>query len=199
MQVNCIIEDIKRKVSIQTGRGYYASMWAGEDESFIGFKHNDEIYIISAKNKLRKENELLYNTATKTTSKRESITSDGGSVRKNTTEWHWEDVTNIPELMSIVAHKLQCTMDDIEIVEITVVSSNKLADSHAKWKRFGYLPYISNACIYDMNDNRYRIYSPCPWPLPKHVLDRCKITKINKYQTEEIVESQVGYSTVEMI
>jgi hypothetical protein len=180
MKVKDVIGEKEKQVSSQTGRGYYDYI---KCEKVMGFRHDGQIYILSARLSVDYEHTKVYDTATDKLYMRKTLCVDnngGLSVKEN--HWRTKSVTDIDVIRKIVADKLG--KGDIEIVGIDVKSSNKLSQNHATWKRVGAMPTIQHQVRTDFDGNEYRINSTGTWPMPKHLLDRCIITETSNTNEE---------------
>lgn len=181
-------------VSVQTGRGYYSD--SPTARNVAGFRYGEEIYVLSAELKLHYIEDEIYDTATKLRYDRKTLWSNAGVFRK-TNSWRKVDV-RIDTILSIVADRLLCEVEDIDIVMVGVNGSNKLSASHARWKLKGYMPSISSNTRMKWNGDIYSIDSTGAWPMPKHLSDRCTITETENTITES-KENVLNIVNVEMI
>lgn len=183
----------EKDVSVQTGRGYYSEHLTA---NVAGFRYGEEIYILSAELSLSYIEDVIYDTATKVKYDRKRLFSHSG-VYKKTNSWRTVGVT-IDTILSIVADRLLCEVEDIDIVMVSVNGSNKLSASHARWKLKGCMPSISNNSSIKWNGDTYTISGTGTWPMPKHLSDRCTITETENTITES-KENVLSIVNVEMI
>tara|TARA_R100000995_G_scaffold77314_1_gene47310 strand:+ start:308 stop:913 length:606 start_codon:yes stop_codon:yes gene_type:complete len=196
------INENEVSVGAQTGRGYYNSYHS--TFPVMGFRHDGQIYVLSAKLLVDYDTDIVYDTTTCKlhTRRRLTIYNDDGVQTK--TGWRRKPVTDIDVIRRIVADKLGvpfANRGDIEIVGIKVNSSDKLSESHAGWKRLGHMPIVTYDGYYNLDDEKYIIQRTGTWPMPKHLLDRCTITETISNTNEEIDDiSKLGsVINVEMI
>ena len=167
----------ERDVSVQTGRGYYD---VRNEDNIMGFRYNEDIYILSADLTISYTKDTIYDTATKVEYDRINLVNSGNSVTQRSTNNRWgTDNTDINTILSIVAAKLDCEVKDIEIVMVDVNGSKKLSTSHAAWKRQGRMPSIKYCTGFYHLKIQHTINYTGAWPMPKHLLDRCTITETN--------------------
>ena len=167
----------ERDVSVQTGRGYYD---VRNLPDIMGFRYNEDIYILSADLTLSYTKDTLYNTATEVEYDRINlVNSSNGITHRSGNRWGHNQSTDINTILCIVADKLDCEVNDIEIVMVNVNDSNKLSASHATWKRQGRMPSIKYNTQIIWNEITHNINYTGAWPMPKHLLDRCTITETN--------------------
>jgi|21_taG_2_1085346.scaffolds.fasta_scaffold01155_9 hypothetical protein len=186
----------EQNVSVQTGRGY-SSHCNNDGGNIAGFRYGEEIYILSPNLKLSYIVDEVYDTVTKVKYDRKTLFSESG-IRKKFNSWRSEDVS-IDTVLSIVADKLLCEVEDIDIVMVNVHASRKLSASHAPWKIRGHMPVVSTSNTRIKWDNSiYTIDYTGTWPMPKHLLDRCTITETKNTITES-KENEMKIFKVEMI
>ena len=174
----------EKEVSAQSGTGYYTSERA---ENVMGFRYEDNIYVLSTGSELNYQTESIYDTSEDVFYDKVSLYLSGSGVKVSTSSsYRWDYVDDIPLITNIVAQQLDCKPSEIDIVMLNMNRSTRLSDNHASWKREGYMPVVAyNGDIYYKSEDdgetlekTYRISYTGAWPLPKHIMDRCIVTEV---------------------
>ena len=174
----------------------------------MGFRYEDNIYVLSTSNKLWYCTESIYDTSEDVYYDRVSLSLGATGVSASTSSsYRWNYVNDIPLVTNIVAQQLDCKPSEIDIVMLNINPSDRLSSNHASWKREGDMPVVAyNGDIYykweddgETLQKTYRISYTGAWPLPKHVMDRCLVTEVKDTVTTMNERQSMMTDKVELI